>query len=102
MQPGVQMGFLQQKRGPQPVCAPGTWGAQRLRPGGLRDRQGRGGGRGAGHHGIVSSGVYITKGGCSPGPVVQTLGEEGCLGAAGQEQPAQDPRRAPGLDAGPP
>lgn len=53
MQPGVQMGFLKQKRGPQPVCAPGTWGAQHLRPGGLR---GQGG---PGHHGIVSSGVYL-------------------------------------------
>lgn len=60
MQPGVQTGFLQQKWGrqgsaprPQSVCAPGTWGAQRLCPWGLR---GQGG---PGHRSIVSSSVYI-------------------------------------------
>ena len=33
--------------------------------------------------------------------MVQTLGEEGSVGVAGQEQLARDPRRAPELDAGP-
>lgn len=44
MQPGVRWGSLQQKRGPQPVCAPGTEELSAFAPGGSEVGGGGGGG----------------------------------------------------------